>query len=202
MDRRDFLRKGTALAAAAFMGPGIAFAGGGTVVALPRPDAGSGKPLMACLAGRRSSHVLGRGDVGLPDLGALLWAAWGVNRDDGKHVVPTAMNKQQAMVFAVRGDGVWEYLPGGHAMKKVLEGDRRRSFDGAGLVLLYAAAEKDRFSAMHVGSMYQNAGLYCASAGLDNCVKFQKHDALDAELPLPAGWATFITQSVAPRTSR
>lgn len=169
---------------------------------LPRPDIDGGKPLMACLARRRSSHVLGRGDVDLPSLGALLWAAWGVNRDDGKHVVPTALNKQQAMVFAVRGDGVWEYLPKEHAIKKVLEGDRRRSFDGAGLVLLYAAPVKERFSAMHVGSMYQNAGLFCASAGLDNCVKFQKHDALDAELPLPEGWATFITQSIAPRDPR
>ena len=202
MDRRDFLRKGTVFAAAALMGPGAALAGGGSVVALPRPDTGGGKPLMACLSQRRSSHVLGREELGLPALGALLWAAWGVNRDDGKRVVPTAMNKQQAMVFAVRGDGVWEYLPREHAMKKVLEGDRRRSFDGAGLVLLYAAPEKDRYAAMHVGSMYQNAGLYCASAGLDNCVKYQKHDALDAELPLPDGWATFVTQSVAPRSAR
>ncbi|MBR4423741.1 MAG: SagB/ThcOx family dehydrogenase [Mailhella sp.] len=202
MDRRDFLLTGSAVAAVAFMGPGLAFADGGALVMLPRPDIGGGKPLMACLARRRSSHVLGRGDVDLPSLGALLWAAWGVNRDDGKHVVPTALNKQQAMVFAVRGDGVWEYLPKEHAIKKVLEGDRRRSFDGAGLVLLYAAPVKERFSAMHVGSMYQNAGLFCASAGLDNCVKFQKHDALDAELPLPEGWATFITQSIAPRDPR
>ncbi|MBO4794176.1 MAG: SagB/ThcOx family dehydrogenase, partial [Deltaproteobacteria bacterium] len=99
---------------------------------------------------------------------------------------------------AVRSDGVWEYLPAEHAMKKVLEGDRRGSFDNSGLVLLYAAPVKDRFSAMHVGSMYQNVALYCASAGLENCVKDQGRGALDRELPLPAGWETLITQSVAP----
>ncbi|MBO4317722.1 MAG: nitroreductase family protein, partial [Mailhella sp.] len=198
-----FLITGAACAAAAVMAPGMVFSDeGGTVVQLPKPDLEGGKPLMACLALRRADHAPGKGEVDLPDLGALLWAAWGVNREDGKHVVPTAMNKQQVTVFAVRGDGVWEYMPAEHAMKKVLDGDRRASFDKSGLVLLYAAPVKDRFSAMHVGSMYQNVGLYCASAGLENCVKYQKHEALDKELPLPAGWETLITQSVAPGKQR
>lgn len=176
---------------------GLATASGdGQTITLPQ-SAGGGKPLMACLKERRTNRNLGRDDLDLPTMGNLLWAAWGINRSDGKHVIPTALNRRQIMVFAVRGDGVWQYLPQEHSMKRVLDGDRRSRFDGAGLVLLYAAPAEDCFAAMHVGSMYQNVGLYCASAGLANCVKYQKHDVLDAELPLPKGWKTYITQSVA-----
>ena len=107
------------------------------------------------------------------------------------------MNNRQAMVFAVRSDGVWEYLPQELAMKRLVDGDRRSSFDGAGLVLLYAVPSEDRFAAMHVGSMYQNVGLYNASVGFANCVEYQRHDALDTELPLPQSLKTYITQSVA-----
>lgn len=202
MDRRDFIRSGAATAVATFVLPGFALAADSApIVNLPDPSKKGGKPLMDCLALRRSNHVLGREELDMPTLSSLLWAAWGINSNDGRHVIPTALNKQQVVVYAVRGDGVWEYLPKGHAVKKVLVGDRRRAFDGAGLVLLYAAPRNDRYAAMHVGSMYQNVGLFCVSAGLDNCVKHQMHDALDAELPLPSGWATFISQSVA-RSSR
>ena len=66
-----------------------------------------------------------------------------------------------------------------------------------GLILLYCGPKDERgFAAMHAGSMYQNVGLMCASLGLANCVKWQKHDALDRELPLPKGWQTFITHSI------
>ena len=72
-----------------------------------------------------------------------------------------------------------------------------RTTDGSGLILLYCGPKDERgFAAMHAGSMYQNVGLMCASLGLANCVKWQKHDALDRELPLPKGWQTFITHSI------
>lgn len=198
MDRRDFLRGGTALAALTLLMPDVAKAGAdGHFVKLSRPPMDSGNPLMTCLAKRRSNRSLAREDVDIVTLGGLLWAAWGINDESGKHVIPTAMDKRQVGVYAVRGDGVWEYLPQEHAIKRVLDGDRRNSFDGSGLVLLYAAPKEDIFAAMHVGSMYQNVGLYCASTGLANCVKYQKHDVLDAHLPLPQGWMTYITHSVA-----
>ncbi|MBQ9407152.1 MAG: nitroreductase family protein [Desulfovibrio sp.] len=198
MNRRDFLQGVTFAAAATMTAAGPVFAAGdGQRHALPKPDVTQGRPLMACLAARRSNRALGREDLDWPTLGALLWAAWGINRDNGRHVIPTAMDRRQLAVFAVRGDGVWEYLPKEHAIKRVLDGDRRGRFDASGLVLLYAAPGNDRFAPMHVGSMYQNVGLYCASVGLASCVKYQQHEALDAELPLPAGWMTYITQSVA-----
>ena len=198
MKRRDFLLCASAACALSLAGGAspVMAAGDGKTVVLKKPEAG-GKPLVQCLAERATNRAIDRGDVDLDTLGALLWAAWGVNRDNGKHVVPTAMNRQECQVYAVRGDGVWEYMPKEHAVRRVLEGDRRGAFDGSGLILLYCGPKDERgFAAMHAGSMYQNVGLMCASLGLANCVKRQKHDALDRELPLPKGWQTFITHSI------
>ena len=140
MKRRDFLLCASAACAVSLAGeasPVLAH-GDGKTIALKKPQ--DGKPLVQCLAERATNRAIDRGDVDLDTLGALLWAAWGVNRDNGKHVVPTAMNRQECQVYAVRGDGVWEYLPKEHAVRRVLEGDRRGAFDGSGLILLLTEA--------------------------------------------------------------
>ena len=199
--RRAFLGAGV-LAGAGLLMPRDAVAkkpapvAEGRVVQLPAPDRNGGKPLMACMNARRSTHAPGKKDLSLDDLSAVLWSAFGINSESGKHVVPTAMNRQQLQVYAVLGNGVWLYDPKSHALRQVLAGDRRSSFDNSGCILLYAAPDSDRFAGMHVGSMYQNVGLCCADRGIKNCVKHQKHDALDAELPLPEGWSVQIGHSL------
>ena len=199
MDRRRFLAVGVALAAtaaAAALPAEMAVASQEKIVPLPEPDRAGGKPLMACLDARHTNRAISGEELALPVLSNILWAAWGINRDNGRHVIPTARNRLQITVYAVCRDGVWRYLPDQHAMRLVLEGDRRSDFDGSGLILLYAAPADDIFAGMHVGSMYQNVGLYCASANLANCVKHQRHDVLDSELDLPSGWRTWICHSI------
>ena len=169
----------------------------GKVVSLPPVEKKGGLPLMQCLMARRSDHMPGSGELSQAELGGLLFSALGVTSEDGKFVVPTGLNKRKLALYAVLKDGVWQYLPQKHSIQRVLMGDHRAKFDGSACILLYAAPSDEKFSALHVGSMYQNAGLFCASAGLKNCVKYQRCRSLDNELPLPEGWETFISQSVA-----
>lgn len=196
MDRRSFIAAGSTILLANLLNPASSFGGGRQVVRLPAPTTTGGLPLMDCLQNRHTDRRLGSEDLPLPEISNILWAAFGVNREDGRHVVPTARNQQKVAVFAVLGDGVWRYLPEQNSIEKVVDGDRRKNFDGSSLILLYAAPSSDIFGGMHVGSMYQNVGLYCASQGFPNCVKYTGHDFLDKELPLPQGWKVLITQSV------
>ena len=106
------------------------------------------------------------------------------------------MNRQRIAVYAALKDGVWLYRPAEHVLELALAGDRRDDFDGSACVLLYAAPREDPFAGVHVGSMYQNVGLYCASSGLANCVKHQHHDALDRELSLSDGWEVVMVHSI------
>jgi len=197
MQRREFLIAGAAVVTAALVSPcDLSMADPSECISLPKPRMEGGKSLMSCLAGRRTNRSLSGEELDIQTFSDILWAAWGINRDDGRHVIPTARNRQQVGVYAVRGDGVWKYLPENHMVQKLIRADRRDRFDGSGLILLYAAPANDMFAGMHVGSMYQNVGLYCAQAGLANCVKYQRHDALDKELSMEDGWKVLITQSV------
>lgn len=180
MDRRTFLSSAAALVIA---GASTAQAAGpakgdgdGRIIELPKPDLKGGKPLMECLSLRRTNRTFTDAELSPELLSGLLWSAWGINRENGKHVI-------------------WQYLPEKNAVKRVIAGDQRSRFDHSGCILLYCVPDDDPFGAMHCGSAYQGVGLYCASKGLANCVKWQHHDALDGQLPLPSGWKVAITQS-------
>jgi hypothetical protein len=49
---------------------------------------------------------------------------------------------------------------------------------------------------MHVGTLYQNAGLYCASAGFANVVKANGKDALKGRLVLKKNYEVMIIHSI------
>lgn len=164
---------------------------------LPAPDKTGGMPLMQALAQRHSTRKGYSGAALSPQqLSDLLWATWGVNRDDGRRTAPTAMNRQDVRLYVALENGVWLYEPA-HALVKVLDGDWRAQMSGGSLTLLYAIPQGNEWGGAHVGSLYQNAGLFCASAGLGNYVHVSGVRALDGKLPLPDGWKIFIVQTVA-----
>lgn len=169
----------------------------GKTIALPAPQKSGGMPLMEALALRSSNRNF---DAAKPlsdqTLSDLLWAAWGVNRPDGRRTAPTAKNTQAIQLYAAMENGVWLYDAPENKLSRVLGDDTRAKFGGAPLALLYAAPAEDVVSGMHAGSLYQNAGLFCASAGLANVVKTTGINALDGILTLPAGYRVFVVQSI------
>lgn len=165
-------------------------------ITLVDPQTEGGMPLMDALKARKSDRAFGTAAVSEQDLSNILWAAWGVNRNDGRRTVPTAMNNQDMDLFVAMENGVWRYNAGGHTLEQVLAQDVRAKLGGAPLTLLYAGPAKDSNAPMHAGSMYQNVGLYCASAGLANVVKTTGADALNGVLPLPKGYKVFVIHSI------
>ena len=99
-------------------------------IALPAPDKTGGKPLMQALALRHSTRSFTEEAVSDQDLGNLLWAVWGINREDGRHTAPTAKNKQHVAVFVARPDGVWRYDPVAHSLEQYLATDIRAAIGG------------------------------------------------------------------------
>ena len=163
---------------------------------LPAPDKISGKPLMQALNLRKSERNLSNKPLSAQELSNLLWATWGINRADGHRTAPTAMNKQNVQVYAVLPEGVWLYDAKNNSLVQVLASDETKNYSAAGVTLLYAADATDDFSKMHLGSLYQNAGLYCASAELANVVKATGKDKLKGKLQLPKSYEVMIIQSI------
>jgi nitroreductase len=159
----------------------------GQPIALPAPDTRGGLPLMAALAGRRSTRDLGPEPLPLGVLGDLLWAAAGVNRPDGKRTAATALNWQNIDVYVVTPRGVFRYDAGAHALAPVDPDDARaatgrQSFVAeAPLNLVYvadttkeargSAEERLTFDGAAAGAIAQDVYLFAASAGLGAVVR-------------------------------
>ena len=167
----------------------------GNSMALPEPDKTGGMPLMQALALRKSERSFQGTELPLQEVSNLLWATWGINRPDGKHTAPTALNKQEILVFAAMKSGIWQYDPTEHRLLQTSETDLGSQLGGAPLTLVYAAKDNS-FAGLHIGSLYQNAGLYCASAGLANVVKQTGVDKAAKALNLPKDYKVYIVQPV------
>lgn len=183
----------------AFSLPGIdesQAADGGKRIFLPKPVTTGGMPLMDALSARAANRKIA--DKALPDqvLSNLLWATWGINRPDGRRTAPTALNKQDIRVYAAMENGVWFHDAEKNELALVMEGDARAVFGGAPVTLLYAVPESSPAGGMHAGSLYQNAGLFCASEGLANVVKTSQAGKVDGKLFLPQGYAIVVVQSI------
>ena len=158
------------------------------VAHLPKPRMQGGMPLMEALKNRHSSRQFDAGK-GLPDqvLSDLLWAAFGVNRKDGRRTAPSAMNWQEIDIYVVKANGIWRFDAKAHELSLVAEGDRRALtgrqpfVKDAAANLVYVAdfskagrgseADKTLYTAADTGFIAQNVYLFCASEGLGAVVR-------------------------------
>jgi SagB-type dehydrogenase family enzyme len=154
-------------------------------IPLPQPSTEGGKPLMQALKERHTTREFSAEKIPLQVLSNLLWAANGINRDDGHRTAPSAMNKQETDIYIAKEDGVYLYDAKTNTLVPIVTGDHRAAAGkqdfvaNAPLNLIYVAdygrmgttAEDDKrfYAAADVGFIAENVYLYCASDGL-NCV--------------------------------
>ena len=169
---------------------------------LPAPRTDGGKPLMEALKERKTSRSFSDRPLEEQVLSDMLWAAFGINRPaEGKRTAPTALNKQNIDIYVLDAAGVWRYDAKTNTLAAVMQKHLRPGMDSqpfaakAPVTLLYVA-ENDVTSGMHAGSLYQNVGLFCASAGLNNVVRRMDKDKLTQALSLSAGKEVIVSQSV------
>jgi SagB-type dehydrogenase family enzyme len=154
---------------------------------LPKPKTEGGLPLMEALRKRKSSRQFA--DRKLPDqvLSNLLWAACGINREDGRRTAPSAVNWQEIDVYVATADGLWLFDPKAQDLRLVLDKDLRALTGRQGFVkdapvnLVFVAdfarmgraseADKIVYSAADTGFISQNVYLFCASEGLATVVR-------------------------------
>jgi nitroreductase len=152
------------------------------IIDLPKPRMAGGKPLMEALKARQSGREFAAAKLPPEVLSNLLWAAWGVNREDGRRTAPSASNRQEIQIYLAMEDGLYLYEAGPHRLRLVLKEDLRakagtQPFVGeAPLNLIYVAdyskmstaKPEDRpvWAAADTGFIGQNVYLFCASEGL------------------------------------
>lgn len=151
-------------------------------IKLNTPDKTRGKALMQALADRHSDREFSTRELSLQDLSDLLWAANGINRQDGKRTAPSALNKQEVDIYVIRKDGAYLYRADTHSLQLIATGDHRtavagaQSFAAEAPVSLVLVADISRFgddsertrtmAAVDAGIVCQNINLFCAAVGL------------------------------------
>lgn len=93
---------------------------------LPAASKQRGADVMTALAQRRSVREYAQRPLELQDVADLLWAAGGTNREDGRLTSPTAMNRQEILLYLVTEKGCYRYLPQQHVLQQVAAGDHRK----------------------------------------------------------------------------
>jgi hypothetical protein len=76
-------------------------------IQLPIPKMEGGKPLMQALKDRMSQRAFGEEKLPLQTLSNLLWAAFGINRPDGRRTAPSARNWQEIDIYVATPDGLF-----------------------------------------------------------------------------------------------
>jgi SagB-type dehydrogenase family enzyme len=182
-------------------------------VSLPKPETHGGKPLMQALAERKSGREFASRDLSPQVLSNLLWAAFGINRPDGRRTAPSALNRQTIDVYVLKADGAYIYDAAKNQLLRVAAADIRsaagtQAFVGqAPLNLVYvsdyskmsqsSAIEQATYAGAETGFIGQNVYLYCASEGLATVIRASiDHAALAKALKLRPNQHIVLSQTV------
>jgi len=154
-----------------------------TTIKLNAPETNRGLTVLQALKERKSIRTFADKQLSLQELSNLLWAAYGITREDGRHTAPSYSNVQEFDVYVVREDGIYVYGPKNQELVPVVAGDYRK-FAGlqeyvatAPINLIYVA-NMDKFKAtiddntrllianLDVGFIAENVALFSTSVGL------------------------------------
>ena len=151
-------------------------------ISLPQPSKSLETTVIEALQNRRSERVFAEKQMSDQDLASLLWAANGINREDGRRTAPSAINAQDIDIYVVRADGAYLWAAKENTLKRVSDEDLRplvakgQDFVLQAPVSLVLVSDKSRFgnrpanfAQADAGYVSQNICLYCSAAGWACC---------------------------------
>lgn len=182
-------------------------------IELPKPKLDVSATLIQALKARKTTREFSPAPLPLQFLSDLLWAAFGVNREDGRRTAPSARNWQEIDVYVVLREGVYLFDGKAHALRGVLKGDVRGAtgtqefVKDAPLSLVFvadlsrmkgaSAEDRSLYAATDAAFISQNVYLYCAATGLATGVRGSvDRPALARTLGLGADQRIVLAQSV------
>jgi len=155
-------------------------------IQLPAPQTDGGRPLMQVLKERKTQREFSPEKLPVQVLANLLWAAFGINRPDGRRTAPSAMNWQEIDIYVAMGDGLYLYSAKANRLEVILAQDVRAATGTQAFVatapvdLIYVAdlsktgqagSQAELFTGADAGFISENVYLFCASEGLATVVR-------------------------------
>lgn len=179
------------------------------MIKLPAPKTKGAVSVEEAIQKRRSVRGYSEKDLSVEQLSQLLWACQGVTEPSrGLRAAPSAGALYPLEIYVVKQDGVYHYLPAGHALEKVNASDVRQQLASSAYGQSYVAqAPADivvaavyervtgkygergvRYTDMEAGHAAENVFLQAVALGLDSVAVGAFSDASVANiLGLPKG---------------
>ena len=184
-------------------------------IQLPEPNKNVDAKFMDVLQNRASGRAFADKEIADETLSQLLWAACGVNRENGNITAPSAINAQDIKLYVIRKDGAYLYLPRENQLQKVSDEDLRQAvaarqgFAAKAPISLVMVSDQTKFGDRRHGAQLmgtfdaayvsENICLACTALGLATVPRMGMDvEALkaglklaDTDLPLlnnPVGW--------------
>ncbi len=182
-------------------------------IKLPPPQKTGGMPLMEALDKRCSTRVFSPKPLSKQDISNLLWAAFGVNRNNGKRTAPSARNWQEIGIFVCTAEGLFKYNAKANTLEKIFgkdirkEAHKQKFTPEPPVFLVYAAdfrkistrnmRDKVFYSATDTGFISQNVYLFCAANKMSTVVLgYIDRDKLRKAMKLDHNYNIILTQPV------
>jgi nitroreductase len=159
--------KRTIIAFAAVFAFTTAFAQENKNITLAKPQLKKGSPVMQALNERKAVRQFADKELDNQTLSNLLWAATGVNREDGRRTNPTAMNRQEIDIYACLKSGAYFYNTARHELEYIQDIDCRQN--DAPVTLLIAAdlsKTSEIWAGVDAGIVSQNISIFASGMGL------------------------------------
>lgn len=171
-------------------------------IVLPLPSLDNKTTLMQSLQNRHSSRDFSDKAVSDEVLSTILWAACGINRpESGKITAPSAINAQDIIVYVVRKDGAFRYIPENNKLQQISDQDLRsmvagpQTFAADAPVSLVLASDHSKFGrhsqgasrmgVLDAGYVSENICLACSALGLNTVPRMtMDSEGLKKELKL------------------
>jgi len=144
--------------------------------------------LADALEARKSTRAFAEKPLSADDLGAILWAANGINRPGGKRTAPAAYGRQYIKLYLVSEEGAWLYDADGHRLVALANPGTKKDVATQGYVAraphvlvivadlgrfpLFVTGKEDRVRVAHstAGCIAQNVYLMAAALKAGTCM--------------------------------
>jgi SagB-type dehydrogenase family enzyme len=154
-------------------------------IELPMTFEGLHAPLMEAFKLRATQRDIREEEIPMEFVSSLLWSAYGINRpEEGKRVVPSAINAQEYDIYLFTREGIYLYNAEKNSIEMKVKGDYRekisqQKFFAVAPISIVMVANYDRmkkfkqvedrdfYAAVDAGYISQNIYLFCASASLN-----------------------------------
>ena len=154
-------------------------------IELPMTFEGMHVPLMEAFKLRATHRDIREEEIPMEFVSSLPWSAYGINRpEEGKRVVPSAINAQEYDIYLFTREGIYLYNAEKNSIEMKVKGDYRekisqQKFFAVAPISIVMVANYDRmkkfkqtedrdfYAAVDAGYISQNIYLFCASASLN-----------------------------------